>query len=442
MSDPRRSKESRPHIAILGAGPVGLDAALAAREAGLPFTIYEAHEGVGGHVERWSHVRLFTPWRENISPRMRRALEKTRWTSPDPDAYPTGGELVESLLEPVAELPGLRENLRTGARVVAVSRRGLLKSDAIGSPLRARPPFRILVELSSGDEVVEEADVVLDCTGTYSNPNALGDGGIPAPGERAAADRIVREIPDVEHHADEWRGKRILLIGDGHSAQTAARGLAGLARQDGETSVVWAVRPEEPDWDAVEEDPLPGRAELSRTARKMASDSPRGLDVRTGVVVDSIQRSNGSVRVRLRPRFEGGGLAPSPDAAAGAGPSSGDSSDRSPGGAASEVEVDRIVSLTGSVGDHSLYRQLQVHECYATSGPMNLAAALLGSDSTDCLDQTSHGADSLVNPEPDFFLLGAKSYGRNNTFLMRVGWEQVDDVFGLLSEREPAATTS
>ncbi|MDX1568584.1 MAG: hypothetical protein R3223_12335, partial [Longimicrobiales bacterium] len=100
--------------------------------------------------------------------------------------------------------------------------------------------------------------------------------------------------------------------------------------------------------------------------------------------------------------------------------------------AESEVEVDRIVSLTGSVGDHSLYRQLQVHECYATSGPMNLAAALLGSDSADCLDQTSHGPDSLVNPEPDFFLLGAKSYGRNNTFLMRIGWEQVEDVFDLL----------
>ncbi|MFP3947203.1 MAG: FAD-dependent oxidoreductase [Gemmatimonadota bacterium] len=401
----------RPHIAILGAGPVGLDAALAAREAGYPFTIYEADEGVGGHVRRWSHVRLFTSWRDNISPRMSGALEEADWFAPDPDAYPTGGEVVTSLLERIAALPGIRENLRLGIRVVAVSRRGLNKSDAIGSPLRSRPPFRILLETPTGRQLVEEAEVVLDCTGTYSNPNSLGDGGIPAPGERTAEDRIVREIPDFERTAGEWRGKRILLVGDGHSAQTVARELAALVSGDGETSVVWAVRPEEPDWGAVDDDPLPGREELTRLSRKLASRAPRRMEVRTGVVVDSIDPSNGSVRVKLRPRFEGSGE----------------------GG--SEVEADRIVSLTGSVGDHTLYRQLQVHECYATSGPMKLAAALLGSGSTDCLDQTSHGPDSLVNPEPRFFLLGAKSYGRNNTFLMRIGWNQVDDVFELL-ERE------
>jgi hypothetical protein len=98
------------------------------------------------------------------------------------------------------------------------------------------------------------------------------------------------------------------------------------------------------------------------------------------------------------------------------------------------VSVDWVLSLTGSVGDHTLYRQLQVHECYATSGPMKLAAALLGESSADCLDQESHGAEALVNPEPGFFILGAKSYGRNTTFLMRVGWEQVDEVFELLGK--------
>ena len=75
------------------------------------------------------------------------------------------------------------------------------------------------------------------------------------------------------------------------------------------------------------------------------------------------------------------------------------------------------------------------HECYATSGPMKLAAALLGSDAADCLAQESHGVDTLKNPEPNFFLLGDKSYGRNNTFLLRVGWQQVEEVFEELSRR-------
>lgn len=97
-----------------------------------------------------------------------------------------------------------------------------------------------------------------------------------------------------------------------------------------------------------------------------------------------------------------------------------------------EVRVDRILALTGSVGDYELYRQLQVHECYATSGPMKLAAVLLGETGADCMAQTSHGADTLRNPEPDFFILGSKSYGRNNTFLLRVGWQQVEEVMGLL----------
>jgi hypothetical protein len=101
-------------------------------------------------------------------------------------------------------------------------------------------------------------------------------------------------------------------------------------------------------------------------------------------------------------------------------------------GRAEEIEVDRILALNGGVGDHALYRQLQVHECYATSGPMNLAAALLGDAGGDCLTIGPHGPDTLRNPEPGFFILGAKSYGRNSQFLLPVGWQQVDDVFGAL----------
>jgi hypothetical protein len=63
---------------------------------------------------------------------------------------------------------------------------------------------------------------------------------------------------------------------------------------------------------------------------------------------------------------------------------------------------------------------------------MKLAAALLSSSSDDCLAETSHGVDSLVNPEPNFFVLGEKSYGRNTNFLMRVGWQQVDEVISYL----------
>ena len=42
-----------PHIAILGAGPIGLEAGLYARQLKLPFTIYEQGR-IGEHVWRYT----------------------------------------------------------------------------------------------------------------------------------------------------------------------------------------------------------------------------------------------------------------------------------------------------------------------------------------------------------------------------------------------------
>ena len=258
-----------------------------------------------------------------------------------------------------------------------------------------------------GEERLEYADVVIDCTGTYDHPNTLGASGIRAPGEAAAEANIFRHIPDFETgpFGAEWEGLRVLLVGAGHSAQTAAMGLADVVARAPATSVTWTIRNSAPAFATMDDDALPSRAELVRRAGRLALDPASPFDVRLGVTVDALRLSSDGLVVTLRSGHDV---------------------------VASEVVVDRIVSLTGYVGDAHLYRQLQVHECWATSGPMKLAGALLGSSSADCLDQVSHGADTLKNPEPDFYILGSKSYGRNTTFLLRVGWEQVDDVFSIL----------
>jgi hypothetical protein len=102
-------------------------------------------------------------------------------------------------------------------------------------------------------------------------------------------------------------------------------------------------------------------------------------------------------------------------------------------GARTAWNVERLIANVGYTPDTAMYRELHVHECYASLGPMKLAAALAGQRGGDCLKQTGHGPDTLRNPEPNFFLLGAKSYGRNAHFLLRVGFEQVRDVFALLT---------
>ena len=111
--------EKKPHIAILGAGPIGLEAALAAVDAGYPFTLYEADARIAANVRDWGHVRLFSPWKLDVSPRMRRHLTAAGLPVPEGDCCPTGRELVDHLLAPVAGLPAVASRLRLAARVVA-----------------------------------------------------------------------------------------------------------------------------------------------------------------------------------------------------------------------------------------------------------------------------------------------------------------------------------
>lgn len=396
------------HLAILGAGPVGLDAALAAIDAGLDVTVYEAAERVAANVASWGHVRLFTPWDLVVSPRMRAALEASGRRAPSGDHCPTGRELVEELLEPVARLPAVASRLRLGERVVAVGRAGLLKHEEIGTERRRRAAFRLLVRDRSGRERLDGAAAVFDCTGSYEQPNACGDGGIPAPGEIELGARVHRRLPDFAREAADWQGKTILLLGAGHSAQTAARELARLAAP---SRTIWLVRDERPTWGAVPDDPLPERAALARSSAALAAGASPRVECRLGSVVSAFAPDGERIRVWIAPAGD--------DATGG-------SETR-----ASELLVDRVLSLTGTTGDTALYRQLQVHQCYATEGPMRLAAALLGG-SGDCMAQPVPGAEALINPEPGFFILGSKSYGRNTSFLLRVGWEQVTGAIGLL----------
>ena len=69
-------------------------------------------------MRQWSHVQLFSPWEYNIDKASARLLQSTGWNSPDPQAYPTGGELFEQYLEPLATRTPLRDRIRTESRVI------------------------------------------------------------------------------------------------------------------------------------------------------------------------------------------------------------------------------------------------------------------------------------------------------------------------------------
>src|SRR3989442_1003620 len=151
-------KNDLPRIAVLGAGPIGLEAALYARKLQLPVTVYERGRVVE-HVQRWGHVRLFSPFAMNSTPLGRaaiRAEQPTHAFPPDTECT-TGKQHVASYLEPLAKCVLLRDCLRTETQVVQVGRRGFLKREG-NDPRRVQQPFRLLLR-EKGKERVEEADI-------------------------------------------------------------------------------------------------------------------------------------------------------------------------------------------------------------------------------------------------------------------------------------------
>ena len=396
-------------VAVIGAGPIGLEAALYASALRARVRIYE-RDAVAQHVSEWGHIRLFTPFGMNHTPLGRRTLEAAGCRVPDNDAFQSGAEWRQAYLLPLAERTRLADALAPGSGVVTVGRGGLLKGEHIGNGARAAEPFRLLIE-AGGAERYEEADVVLDCTGNWRSPTWLGAGGVPALGEREARDLIEYYPVDVAgSQRDRYAGRRTLLVGDGLSAATTAVALAGLAAEDPGTQLVWATRSAGPvPIQPLDDDPLLRRVELTRAANRVATEPASGCEWLKGSNVLAVhwQPDLGHFEVVL-------------------GTAAGERSE----------PFDRVIGNVGYEPDNSLYKELQVHECYASRGPMKLSASLLAASADsggDCLNLGGFGPAVLANPEPGFFILGMKSYGRNSAFLLRTGFEQVRDVFRLVT---------
>jgi thioredoxin reductase len=384
--------------------------------------VYEA-ASVGEHFRRYGPVRLFTPFRMNATELGRARLRAAGVKLPADDEILTGAQLRERYFLPLARLEELSGAISEGARVGAVAREGFTKGRSVdgGGVSRADRPFLLRIEDSRGPRL-ERADAVIDASGVYATPNATGPSGLPAIGEESLGASLEHRIPDfLDEARSRYAGKRILLVGDGRSAANAIADLDELVQsgeKGGRTRVDWVHR--ERGGSAfspipqLELDQLPELRELDQRAVKIARESTwiqrhEGATIRSYRVLPS-----GQIEVTLA------------DAA----------------GKERRLEVDRVLALVGYRPDLSIFRELQIHLCYASEGPMALAAAILSSQAGDpasakgCLDQAPHGPESLKSPEPDFYVLGAKSYGRNPNFLLVLGHQQIEDVMTLLGAAE------
>jgi len=150
-------------IAVLGAGPTGLEAALYARFLGYEVDVYE-RGGICENVLNWGHVRLFSPFRLNRSTLGLSAIRAQThdWVPPDDEALLTGRETVEQYLRPLAETDLLAGSVHEQTEVLAIGRAGSLKGDLVGDDSRSDTSFRILTRGARGEERVGSADVVID----------------------------------------------------------------------------------------------------------------------------------------------------------------------------------------------------------------------------------------------------------------------------------------
>ena len=386
-------------IAIIGAGPIGLEAALEAVKHGHEFTIFE-RGAVADAVRQWGHVRMFSPFAMNASTGGRARLQNTDIELPEPDALLTGAEFRERYLQPLAQSFG--DHVHEHTTVLAVGRARHWKGDSIGAAERGAAPFRLLLRDEKGERVAE-ADLVLDCSGTFGQSNSLGEGGIPVPGETACAERIHYGIPDLA----ESTGGRFLVVGAGHSAATV---VCDLARGSGE--VTWLIRrPRELPAEQVPNDPLPERARLAAAANELVRSGR--VNLLRDAVITLLEPTGSGVTVHWRNSVGESGI----------------------------LEVDEIIAATGFRPDLALTRELQLQTCWATEGTYPLAASLLGEAAADCLATPVFGAETLLHPEPGFFTLGMKSYGRAPNFLLRTGYEQVASVFAWLEQNTGAPLT-
>jgi thioredoxin reductase len=393
-------------VAIIGAGPIGLAAAANLVERGIDFVVYEAGDTIADSMRQWGHIRLFSPWKHLIDPASRRLLEASGWVHPDDEGLPTGAELIEQYLAPLAALAPIASRIRRGVEVTAVAREGM---DRTRTANRLTTPF--LLRLSEHGDVTEvTARAVIDASGTYRSPNSLASSGLEPLGLPEVADLVSHALPDVlGRDRIRFAGRHTTVVGAGHSAANTLLNLAALAESEPGTRITWVIR--------------------NASAIRVTTSPDDELQARAslGSRVDALVASGA---IEVLDRFEIVGLSRQGDAVRILG---------SRAGELVEHDTDLVVNATGFRPNLDMLREVRLELDDIVEAPRRLAP-LIDPNVHTCGTVEPHGFAELQQPENGFFLAGMKSYGRAPTFLLATGYEQVRSITAWLAGDMAAAT--
>lgn len=392
---------SEAPVVVIGAGPQGLAAAAHLRERGIEFLVLERGDAAGAAVAEWGHVRLFSDWTELVDAAAARLLAALGVEVPG-SGYPSGADWVAGYLAPLARELG--DRVRYGARVTGVGRKG---RDRVVDEGRGDQPFVVHVENADGAEERLEARAVLDASGTWGQPNPAGADGLPALGERAAsaAGLLRHRIPTLADAAAD-AGGHVVVVGNGHSAVTAVLQYVDVARSR-PLRISWVLRRGTvgTTFGGGDADELAARGALGARARRVVEDGT--VELVTGFRTERIDLVDGRAVLVA----EDGRALPA---------------------------ADRVVVLTGFRPDLGMLGELRLALDDRLQAPPLLAAEV-DPNIHSCGTVRATGAAQLAHPEPGFYVVGAKSYGRAPTFLALTGYEQVRSVVAALAGDHEAA---
>jgi len=388
------------HLIVLGAGPSALEVAASYVTAtNIPrISLLEKDSTLcGGILNSWPNVRMFSTMEHNMTELGMQLIGGD--AKFDLAEAPTGKEFVEGYCNKLAEalLSTGRVFFHYDTTVISLSRT-TNGGKAILCSSRETQSFRILaVNTKSPEQEIEFfGTTVVDCTGiVYDGP--MGAGGSHALGEKNLQATLRRNIalPNENSHC----GKDIVVIGSGYSAATTVINL--LEAESGPPrSLKWLTRRDIiPIYDVIADDVLPLRKALCKKANEIISDG--GIVTHMGGATITKINKTSEYKDRLRSELV-----------------LGDST---------VVPFDIIFCHVGGRPDTAISRELQIHTCYATEGPMKLAASLMGG-SGDCMAQLSAGVETLKTTEPGFWVCGSKSYGRKGGYLHKIGGQQAKEI--------------
>lgn len=372
---------------VIGAGPIGLAAAVHLTERGVAPLVLEAGANAGSNIQSWGHVQLFTPWALNLDELAARRLASSGWEYPELMDIPTGHEFCRDYLIPLSQLPGLKEKIQYGIKVIRVSYQD-----------------NIFHVHTSGGGLVR-ARALLDCSGTYANKRSL-----PLFSAHEANDaRIFSSIPDF---ADPGTVAALLagtvaVVGGGHSALSSVYGLLLLRELKPEVRVLWLLNTHTKET----------VVEKEKTYFK---------DVPDGYVIDALQALDHAVQndlVEVVTEFRLTEIA---------------------GGQSGVILTSangQTVCAGSAIINIGFHPDYKIYDC--VEEPVNPLSCVEGiyenikpSENT-CLTVKEQEIPELLQKTKGHFVLGQKSYGTASTFLLKTGYGQVhvvaDHLVGSLS---------